>query len=258
MRKGAFSQANSMDESIAVNRASANVFEDYQKHNSASQVSTEIAIISSLRGRYPDWEVTVTPAYPTNLLAFAQAGQAEAKLDTKAEDFSAWRIHSPSSDRTSQNPGVMSDHVLFGKYDYTWKDQAFIVYSATFQQGHGQAKNHYVLHKRGHELIEGRCKVTDDLIAAAAQWSNNVHNEVLVFDQEMWTKSTELFSSVQSSSWDDVIMNEDMKETLVKDVEGFFDSREEYEEFLVPWKRGIIFHGLPGVSQGVQAQWSFH
>ena len=84
-----------------------------------------------------------------------------------------------------------------------------------------------------------------------------MHNEVLVFDQEMWTKSTELFSSVQSSSWDDVIMDEDMKETLVKDVEGFFDSREEYKEFLVPWKRGIIFNGLPGVSQEFQAQWSF-
>ena len=257
MRNGALCQPNSMDESIAVNRASANVFEDYQKHNSASQVSTEIAIISSIRGRYPDWEVTVTPAYPTSLLAFAKAGQAEAKLDTKAEEFSAKRIHSPSSDRTSQNPGVMSDHVLFGKYDYTWKDQAFIVYSATFQQGHGQVKNYYVLHKRGHELVDGRCKVTDDLIAAATQWSNNVHNEVLVFDQEMWTKSTELFSSVQSSTWDDVIMNEDMKETLVKDVEGFFDSREEYKEFLVPWKRGIIFHGLPGVSLGFQAQCSF-
>ena len=142
--------------------------------------------------------MTVTPAYSTSLLAFANAGQAEAKLDTEAEDFSAWRIHPPSSDRTSQNHGVISDLVLFGKYDYIWKYQAFIVYSATFQQGHGQVKNHYVLHKRGHELVDGRCKVTDDLIAAATQWSNNVHNEVLVFDQEMWTKSTELFSSVQA------------------------------------------------------------
>ena len=29
-------------------------------------------------------------------------------------------------------------------------------------------------------------------------------------------------------------MNKDMIETLVKDVEGFFDSREEYKESSVP------------------------
>ena len=52
-------------------------------------------------------------------------------------------------------------------------------------------------------------------------------------------------------------MNKDMIETLAKDVEGFFDSREEYKESSVPWKREIIFHGLPGVSQAFQAQWSF-
>ena len=248
MRNGTVSQPNNMNENVAVNKASANSFRDYQEHNSASQVSTEIAIISSLRGRYPDWEVTVTPAYSTGLLAFAKAGQAEARLDVKAEEVSAWRLYYPNSNRTSHEPGVMSDQVHFGKYDYRWKDEVYIVYSVMCQQGRGQVKNHYILHERGHELIEGRCKATDDLIAAATQWSHNVHDEVLVFDQGTWTKSKELWQSVQNSSWDDVIMNEEMKETMIKDVEGFFHSREEYKEFSVPWKRGIIFHGLPGVS----------
>ena len=37
-----------------------------------------------------------------------------------------------------------------------------------------------------------------------------------------------------------------MKESLVRDVEGFFDEQANYEQFGVPWKRGIILHGLPG------------
>ena len=240
MRNGTVSQTDNMKESPAVARASANVFDDYQNHNSGTQVSSEVAIVTSLRSRYPDWEVTVTPS-STGLLKFARAGLAEAELDIKTDDFSAWRMHSPASDRTSQEPGTMADQVHFGKYDYRWNDEDFIVYSVTFPQGYGQVRNHYVLHKRGHELVDGRCTITDDLIAAATQWTNNVHDEVLVFDQEMWTKNSELWASVQNSSWDDVIMNEDMKETLVQDVEGFFDSKEEYGEFAVPWKRGIIF-----------------
>ncbi|KAL2042312.1 hypothetical protein N7G274_004801 [Stereocaulon virgatum] len=247
-----------MDDSFRANKASANVFDDYQKHNSGLQTNTDLAIVTSLRGRYPDWEVTVTPSN-TGLLHFAKAGMAESQLDIETDDFLAWRMHSPTRDRTSQEPGTMSDNVEFGKYYYRWNDENFIVYSATCQQGlHVGANNHYVLHKRGHNLVDGRCKLTDDLIAAASQWSTNVHDEVLVFDQGMWTKNSELWASVQSSSWDDVIMNEDMKETLVKDVEGFFGSREEYKEFVVPWKRGIIFHGLPGNGKTISIKALMH
>lgn len=131
MKNGTTSQPETIGESFANNRAASNVFEDYQKHNSGPQISSELAIVSSLRGRYPDWTVTVTPS-STGLLAFAHAGQAAANLDTKADSFSAWRLHHPNSDRTAKEPGTMADKVLFGKYDYTWNDHTFIVYTATF------------------------------------------------------------------------------------------------------------------------------
>lgn len=37
-----------------------------------------------------------------------------------------------------------------------------------------------------------------------------------------------------------------MKENLIQDVQGFFDNKELYKRFSVPWKRGVILHGLPG------------
>ncbi|KAL9133472.1 MAG: hypothetical protein Q9175_005345 [Cornicularia normoerica] len=112
--------------------------------------------------------------------------------------------------------------------------EVFIVYAATFQQGFGQVKNNYVLHKRDHELFDGCCMATDELLAAATMWNNNVHDEVLVFDQERWTKNKESRASVQNARWDDVILDKDMEETLVNDVEGFFDCRDDYKEFSVP------------------------
>jgi len=47
-------------------------------------------------------------------------------------------------------------------------------------------------------------------------------------------------SLVQTASWEDVILDPAMKKTLINDVHGFFDSRSLYQEYSVPWKRGII------------------
>ena len=103
--------------------------------------------------------------------------------------------------------------------------------------------------------MNNRYPITDFLISAASQWIANVHDEVLVFDQEFWTKSKELWESVQNASWDDVIMDQAMKETLVTDVEGFFGAKDDYKEFAVPWKRGIIFHGKSATPYPC---WSLH
>jgi transitional endoplasmic reticulum ATPase len=37
-----------------------------------------------------------------------------------------------------------------------------------------------------------------------------------------------------------------MKSSLISDVLGFFDNRAVYAKYNVPWKRGIILHGVPG------------
>ena len=256
MRNGEAS--NILDwETFATDKAAIDVFEDYRKHNAGLQISSETAIASALRGRYPDWTVTVT-SRETGLVAFAQAGQAKAELDTKTESLSAWRLYALPSHRTSHDEGKMTDKVHFGKYNYEWKGKVFIVYTAEFLQGFGKVKNYYILHKRDQELVGGRCKTTDELIAAATKWNSNAHDEVLVFDQERWTKSKELWASVQDASWDDVIMDKDMKETLISDVGGFFDCKDDYKEFSVPWKRGIIFHGMPGNGKTISIKALMH
>ena len=222
-------------------KAAAKVYEDYIGHNSGQVISSETAIVTILRGRYPDYHVTVTSH---NIIAYSKSEHARAELDTQTEDFSAWRVYAPPNGRHSKEPGMMQDKVHFGRWPFRWTTEDFIVYKATFPQGFSTVTNYYVLHKRDQEMTDGRCKITDDLIAAAAEWTLNVHEEVFVFDQERWTKNSELYSSVQDASWDDVIMSKDMKEALVNDVEGFFDCKEDYKEFAVPWKRGIVFYGL--------------
>ena len=241
MRNGTNSEGEEMEVSSLHPKAAAKTFEDFTTHMSGQAVSTETAIVTILRGRYPDHEVTLTSP---NIIAFSKSEHAHAEIDIQMEDFSATRCYAPPIGRNSKLPGEMRNKVHFGRYLYRWNDESFIVYQARFQQGFGTVTNNYILHKRGHKLVNGRCQITDDLIAAAEKWSSNVHKEVLVFDQEQWLKSKDLYASVQNASWDDVIMDKDMKESLVSDVEGFFDCKEDYKEFAVPWKRGIVLYGL--------------
>lgn len=107
----------------------------------------------------------------------------------------------------------------------------------------------YVLYPRASSNLNiksGHCTETDALVLAAGKWTSELHDEIWVFDNGYWEKSKELWSAVEGSSWEDVILDPEMKEHLIQDVQGFFDNRDLYAQYAVPWKRGIILHGVPG------------
>ena len=172
--------------------ANENVFKDLEGHSSQPRTSTELAIVNSLRRQYPGWSVTVTPQ-STGLLPFATAGQAQAKLDKETEPPLSWRSFDSPSARAAAEPGQFRDTVIFGKYDYQWNNKALIVYSAKYTEDNAIVQNHYILVEREEdEIIDGQSKAADELIAAATQYANTLHNEVYVFDLWRWTKSKDL------------------------------------------------------------------
>lgn len=105
----------------------------------------------------------------------------------------------------------------------------------------------YILHPRAEShIVDGHCEETDALVLAAGKWTSQLHDEIFVFDNGYWSKSKELWSSVAGASWTDVILAPAMKQSLIDDVQSFFDNQELYAQFSVPWKRGVILHGVPG------------
>ncbi len=231
-------------------KAAAKTFEGYQKHFDAARVCTGTVILSILRERYPDWTVTVTPS-TTRLISYAKAGFAEAEFVFSEDLHNSSRSYTPPKSRMSKEPGTVQDHPTFGRYDYTWNGHSFIVYLAEYDGSWGRRViTLFILAKREQGVTTGPAPVhVDELIAAASAWSEELHEEILVFDQEEWGKDKELYQAVKSSNWDDVILSKEMKESLINDVEGFFDCQENYKEFAVPWKRGVIFHGVGFIFQ---------
>jgi len=228
-------------------------------HSSGKRINTDVVLIEAIRSQYPNLDLTVAPQGRLNLLAYASAGFAKV---TPLEDSVTdpvygpgvkWRSYAPPSHRLDPSPGYMVERVIFGKYVYKWKDQEAILYIAEGRDGGSYYPSptlHYVLSNASHKV--------DELIKDATKWGSELHNEVWVFDGGYWQKSAELYRSVQKSTWDSVILDEDMKKALIADVENFFDGRQTYEDLKVPWKRGVIYYGPPGNGKTISIKAMMH
>tara|TARA_R110002003_G_scaffold242_5_gene17266 strand:- start:3803 stop:5437 length:1635 start_codon:yes stop_codon:yes gene_type:complete len=235
------------------------VSREYFHHSSAQRVNTDLVLVEALRTQYPNLELVIVPQQVCNLLAYAASGFATATpLEDAVRDpvygvGVKWRYYMPPSRRLDSGPGAFAEMVVFGKFMYKWQDHEAILYVADGRDGmepYPAIRNQYILTTNEHKL--------DELLKQCGIWGQQLHNEVWVFDQGYWQKSAELYNSVQKASWEDVILDEDMKKTLISDVENFFDGRKTYEDLKVPWKRGVIYYGPPGNGKTISIKAMMH
>jgi len=102
--------------------------------------------------------------------------------------------------------------------------------SLKYLQGYSQYVYQFLVHEGTSE------RPSKDLLVAAGGWSQALHDEVWVFSQGFWDRDPGLWQEVQKANWGDVILDEDFKTTLQKDVFGFFASERVYLDLQIPWK----------------------
>lgn len=78
------------------------------------------------------------------------------------------------------------------------------------------------------------------------RWNAEVRGEVLVFDSGCWRKDATLFRSITGTTFDNLILKGHLKQDILDDLKQFFTSRTLYDQYGIPWKRGILFVGPPG------------
>jgi hypothetical protein len=88
-------------------------------------------------------------------------------------------------------------------------------------------------------------EVARGFFVAVCKWNTEVHGEVLVFNGN-WYKDENLFQDIKGATFNNLILRGNLKEQIRDDLAQFFSSRELYEEYGIPWKRGILFIGPPG------------
>ncbi|KAF2494307.1 proteasome-activating nucleotidase [Lophium mytilinum] len=222
-------------------------FAEFKHHTSGQRVVSDFAVLELLRKTHPEYHVTTVDPKNCALLEFANAGKATATLNPTDDAFNATRTWQPVGTGTSKksHPGELTDHIRFAQYTYTWDSRDFLLYETEWTDMlRPPTKLFYILSPR--PSTSGHSPATDALLLAAGKWSSALHSEIYVFDNAHWTKSKALWTAVHGSTWDSVILDAAMKQSLISDVLGFFDAQPLYSELAVPWKRGIILHGVPG------------
>ncbi|GME28395.1 ATPase AAA+ type core [Neofusicoccum parvum] len=226
------------------------LFDEYHNQTSAKVPDLDVQLVSALRAQHPQLIVTTVPEGNCPLLQFAAAGHATAELDTESEPAIRWRgvvAGGPSSTVS------IAQATFFGKYHYKWANEDFIMYTVTV----GLTNLQYVLKEpvRG-ETPSSTSSVTDSLLRTIGAWMSQ-SKAIYVFDQ-YWTRSTQLYEQVQKANWDKVILDPKMKKSLKDVSKKFFDNRDVYEDYGVPWKRGLIFYGPAGNGKTISIKALMH
>jgi len=223
-------------------------FDGYKAHFNNHRTSTELSMLEHLRETHPDHHVTITRPARCDLHGFAKAELATMTL-VHTEFLDATRIFKTPRTRLSGEPGILRNHIHFTPWNLTWNSSHYIVYEIEYENEYSFSSPKslfFILSPRATITEEGTSSSTDELLLTVGTWSSALHDEIWVFDEGAWSKSHELFESVQSASWSDVILNPETKNSLITDITSFFSNRDLYKNLAVPWKRGLIFHGVPG------------
>lgn len=215
---------------------------DYSAINAAAVQNPDVPFQQALRRQYPDLNLTVVPEPVAPVIQYAALGHASAELDTSYEAPVRWRgIVAPPT----RGGGTirLGDSIFFAKYNLSAKGKTFIVYVAQLAFKRIQ----YILTTPGPgEDAYSHSRATDALILDVKEKVIGSDADYVWFFDNYWTRSRELWLQVQKASWDKVILEPNLKSELEHVASSFFDSRDTYAKYGVPWKRGLIFYGPPG------------
>lgn len=88
--------------------------------------------------------------------------------------------------------------------------------------------------------------MANSFFEAVCKWNAEVRGEILVFDDGCWQKDRQLFHAIKNATFDNLVLQGNLKQTISEDITSFFTARDLYKTYNLPWKRGLLFVGPPG------------
>jgi hypothetical protein len=101
-------------------------------------------------------------------------------------------------------------------------------------------------HHVHHWILADQVAIAHDFFGAVCRWMMELREEMLVFENGGWHKDEHLYRAIQSTTFDSLILRGALKADIREDVHRFFAAQATYDEYGIPWKRGILFVGPPG------------
>jgi AAA+ superfamily predicted ATPase len=124
------------------------------------------------------------------------------------------------------------------EFEVQWQGQKLDILLMSWQEGYCKTRYYWIL--------ADNKEFAERFFTAVCDWNAEIRDEVLVFEDGYWAKNPELFQSIKSATFENLILHGNLKQDIKEDLNNFFASQETYAAYGVPWKRGILFIGSPG------------
>lgn len=125
-----------------------------------------------------------------------------------------------------------------GGFDILWKGNRLQMLFCSWPEQHFN-RSHYW-------LIAETAEISRQFYYDVCAWSAEVRGEVLVFNSGCWTKDEKLFQAIKSATFNNLTLPPGQKQEIQDDFAQFLSSRAIYEQYGIPWKRGVLLIGPPG------------
>jgi hypothetical protein len=188
-----------------------------------------------LRQCYPGYTLHQT-SENTNLLEYAKTDHFHAQFEHQLENDTV--IVEKPVYRQAHSEDLLERQVYCGRYRCRWRGVDFLMYKVyhltlqDYTQG-----SLFILWPNTTAAVSGGVSLTPDtLVHEAVKHSMTADDEIFVYDQRDWRRSSSLARSVRTSSWEQVILDSSLKSTIMREVNSFFDSGDAYRSLQVPWK----------------------
>jgi len=209
--------------SIVEEQSEHRLLDRFEELNAKPRANPTVEYLIRLRQLFPEYIVTAVGGDPDDIRDFAAAGHAVLEADTSADPELRFRYWTSGS--TRHPVGRMDDIVLFARYRLVWNSEEFVlfvVYDTSF----------ILKEPRDSETVHSVSKLTDQLMEAVGTWRYPVVNHMYVVDEGMIFGDRHLYNQIKHMSWDQVILDGQMKKDLQDVANKFFDS---LFCFPIPW-----------------------
>ncbi|GAB5405324.1 MAG: hypothetical protein Aurels2KO_35550 [Aureliella sp.] len=95
-------------------------------------------------------------------------------------------------------------------------------------------------------IVAERTEEADAFLLDVFRKTNAPGESILVFQDGYWQRSESLYRAVQQASFDDLVLEPSVRDTLRDDFRWFLNAREQYADLGLSWRRGVLLLGPPG------------
>lgn len=130
--------------------------------------------------------------------------------------------------------GCISRHPQWAWLDVSWQGRRLEVIVGTF------------FNDQLSWIVADDERAAVDFLDAVCAFDEETGTDVHVYGEHGWYRDGHLLSEISATTFDSLVLPQEMAQRLEQDFRQFLASRDVYRRFGVPWKRGALLLGPPG------------